>query len=271
MSRVPAAMLVLCLWINSAPAWAAWLQTKGEGLIISSLSSYHSNARFDRLGLRSPGRDYRKQELFLYGEYGLADRLTLGAKPVFFRLRTDNLNRAGQQGMKGLSQVELFARTRIFVGDFWIVSAQALVKIPGANSFDREPFIEAPSRDLEGRILFGRSGRLARQSLNLEYFSSIEAGYRVRDRNAAGQWRADATFGVRPVQKYQIIVQSFNILSSRGPDDSDPTAYDLFKAQISAVRDLPHGMALQAGVSSEFSGRNIGAGNALFLAVWSRF
>lgn len=68
-----------------------------------------------------------------------------------------------------------------------------------------------------------------------------------------------------------MVVQSFNIVSSQRPDDSEPTAYDLFKAQISVVQDFPPGMALQAGASSGYAGRNIGTGNSLFMLVWSVF
>jgi protein XagA len=269
--RRACAAAALGAWFFIAPAQAAWLQTKGEGLIISSLSSYHSDARFDSFGLRSDGRGYDKQELSVYGVYGLTEKLTLGAQPSFFRLRATNANRVGHEGMRGLSQVELFVRTSLVAADYWILSGQALLKLPGPRAVDREPLLENASRDAEVRLLLGRSGRLARRFLNLEYFSSIEAAYRARYRRSADQWRADAAFGVRPLQNYQIIVQSFNILSSRSPDDSDPTAYDLFKAQVSVVRDLPYGMAVQAGGYSEYAGRNIGAGKALFMAVWYRF
>lgn len=271
MWRGAGAAVALCAGIYSLQAQAAWLQTKGEGLIISSVSTYHSDARFERSGLRSPGREYNKQELSVYGVYGLTGRLTVGAQPTFFQVRTENGTSPGHETMHGLSQIDLFARTRIAAADYWILSGQALIKLPGPRAVDREPLLENASRDAEARLLFGRSGRLVWHILNLEFFSSIEAGYRIRDGGAADQWRGDAAFGVRPLQNYQIIVQSFNIVSSRRPDDSDPTAYDLFKAQISVVRDLPHGMALQAGASSEYAGRNIGAGDGLFIAVWSRF
>jgi len=157
------------------------------------------------------------------------------------------------------------------VGDFWIVSAQALVKFPGANSFDREPFIEAPSRDMEGRLLFGRNGSLLPHKLDLRYFTSIEAGFRRRDGNAADQLRADATLGLNLNPDYQMIFQSFNIAAFEGKQVKPATDYDLYKAQISVVRKLPRAMAIQFGGFSEFAGRNTGAGNALFLAVWSQF
>ncbi len=271
MWRGIARFMGLLAWVCSAHAQAAWLQPKGKMLIISSLSDYRSVARFDALGFRGAERAYRKQELSLYGVYGLMDGLTLGVQPSFYRLHVRSAATSARQSMNGLSYIELFARTRILAGDFWILSAQTLVKLPGPRAVDGEPLLENASRDVEARLLFGHSGRFARQLLNLEYFSSIEAGYRARDRQAADQWRADATFGFRPSQKYQIILQGFNTISLKSPDGSDPTAYDLYKAQISVVRDLPHGMALQAGGFTEYAGRNTGAGNALFMAVWSRF
>ncbi len=261
----------MLVWVCSAQAQAAWLQSKGETLFISTLSNYSSDARFDALGHRAQDNAYRKQELSLYGVYGLMDGVTLGAQPVFFRLRARPGDGAARESVRGLSSMEMFARIRILVGDYWILSSQALVKLPGARAVDREPLLENASRDIEGRVLFGRSGRLARQFLNLEYFSSFEAGYRARDRHAADQWRGDATFGFRPAQDYQIIFQSFNTISVQNPDGSDPTAYDLYKAQISLVRDLPHGLAVQAGGFTEYAGRNTGAGNALFVSVWTRF
>lgn len=271
MWRGSSLLIGLLVWIYSAQAQAAWLQSKGDALIISSLSDYRSDARFDELGRRAPDSAYRKQELSVYGVYGLTDAITLGAQPSFFRLRARSAAGAGRESMHGLAYMEMFARARILAGDYWILSAQALVKLPGAMAVDREPLLENASRDAEGRLLFGRSGHLSRQLLNLEYFSSIEAGYRVRDRRAADQWRGDATFGFRPSQHYQIIMQSFNTISLQSPDGSDATAYDLYKAQISLVRNLPHGMAVQAGGFTEYAGRNTGAGNALFIAIWTRF
>lgn len=271
MARGAAWILGVLGWVYSAQAHAAWLQSRGETLIISSLSNYSADARYDASGHRVQDSVYRKQELSFYGVYGLMDGVTLGAQPSLVRLRTRPTAGAARESARGLSNVEIFARIRILVGDYWILSSQALVKLPGPRAVDREPLLENPSRDIEGRLLFGRSGRLASQFLNFEYFSSFEAGYRARDRQAADQWRGDATFGFRPARNYQIIVQSFNTISSQDTDGSDPTAYDLYKAQISLVRDLPYGMAVQAGGFTEYAGRNTGAGNALFVSVWTRF
>ena len=264
-------LIAALAWAYATQAHAAWVQSKGKSLIISSLSEYRADARFDSLARRAPASAYRKQELSVYGVYGLTEKLTLGAQPSFFRLRAASAPGGRRQGMNGFSHIELFARARLLTGDFWVVSAQALVKLPGPDAPDREPLLEASSSDLEGRLLFGQSGRLAPQWLNLKYFTSLEAGYRLRGAHAADQWRGDASFGVTPMRNYQIIIQSFNIVSVRYPDGSDPTAYDLYKAQVSVVRDLPHGLGVQVGGFREYTGRNIGAGNALFAAIWSRF
>lgn len=271
MWRSACLIIGLLVLFYSAQAQAAWLQSKGETLIISSLSDYKADIRFDSLGRRAPDSAYRKQELSVYGVYGLMDRLTLGAQPSFYRVRARSAVSAGRQSMYGLSNVEIFARSRILAGDYWIISAQALVKLPGARAVDREPLLENASRDIEARLLFGRSGRFPKKLFNLEYFSSFEAGYRARDRHAEDQWRADAAFGFRPWRHYQIILQGFNTLSLKSPDGFDPTSYDLYKAQISVVRDMPHGMSIQAGGFTEYAGRNISAGNAFFMAIWSRF
>lgn len=255
-------MMVACL----TQAHAAWLQTRGTALIISSLINYSSDARFDAFGQRVSGVRYRKQEASIYSVYGVSNSVTLGAQPSFY-----SLGGAGRNKTLGLSYIELFARTKVWVGDFWIVSAQALVKFPGANSFDREPFIEAASRDMEGRILFGRNGSLLPHKLDLRYFTSIEAGFRRRDGNASDQLRADTTFGLNLSQDYQMILQSFNIAALGGKQVKPATDYDLYKAQISVVRKLPRAMSVQFGGFTEFAGRNTGAGNALFLAVWSQF
>ncbi len=264
---------VICAlsWVCQAPAQAAWLQSKGASLIISSLSSYRADKRFDAVGLRTDAGDYRKQELSIYGVYGVSDGLTLGAQPAFFRLSNKTGPGATKTHMKGLSFVELFARAGLFKGDYWILSTQALVKIPGSGAFDREPVRESASRDLEGRLLFGRSGRLPPQLLNLEYFSSFEVGYRLRDRNAADQWRTDATFGVDASRNYQILLQSFNSISQDRRAGESSSDYDIYKAQISIVRKLPWRTAVQFGGLIELSGRNTNAGQALSMALWSRF
>lgn len=256
---------------GQAPAQAAWLQSKGASLIISSLNSYRVNERFDAAGLRTDAGDYRKQELSIYGVYGASNRLTFGAQPGLIRLSNKTGPGAEKTHMKGLSYVELFARAGLFNGDYWILSTQALIKIPGSGAFDRDLARESSSRDLEGRLLFGRSGRLPLQLLNLKYFTSFEAGYRLCDGNTADQWRADATFGVNASSKYQVLFQSFNIISVDRRAGELSSAYDIYKAQVSAVRELPLGMAIQVGGLTEFSGRNTGAGNALFMALWSRF
>lgn len=257
--------------VGSAQAHAAWPQPKGETLIISTLSIYQAKARFDALGRRSPAGDYRKQELSVYSVYGLTGELTLGVQPDFVSVRARPGPDKGRKTVNGLSNIEFFLRQQLFTSEGWVISAQGLIKLPGARPFEREPLLEKRSRDAEGRLLIGNSGRLGKHLLDLEYFSSIEAGYRARGKGASGQWRAGAAFGVRPWPAYQLVVQSFNIVSAKAPDDFDPDRYDLYKAQVSLIRSLPNGMAVQAGGYSEYAGRNIGAGSALFIALWARF
>lgn len=252
-------------------AEAAWPQPKGELLIISTLSDYRAKARFDALGARAQAGRYHKQELSFYSVYGITEALTLGAQPTFVRLRARSAIGGERESVDTLSHVEMFARQRLLAGDAWVLSTQALVKLPRASAVEREPLLESSNRDFEGRLLFGRSGTSGKYLFNLEYFSTLEAGIRVRDHGAADQGRMDATFGLRAWPGYQFIAQGFNTVALHRGDGLDSSEFDLYKAQISVLRDLPKGMAVQIGGFSEYAGRNISAGNAFFMAIWSRF
>lgn len=261
--------LAFALHVCASPSSsiAAWTQLKGEGLIISTLSDYKADARFDALAGRAPSVEYRKLELSIYGVYGVTDALTLGAHPTLARLRTASFAGSGTQSKTGLSDIELFARQRLIAGDGWVVSAQGLIKLPGPHAIDRDPLISATSQDIEGLLLFGRSGRLFER----EYFSSLEAGFRARSNGAAGQLRADAAFGVRLWPSWQWIAQSFSYISTGRRSNLDPGDFDLYKAQLSILHTLTRSVSIQAGGYTEYAGRNTGAGNALFVAIWSRF
>lgn len=263
--------LVLVLDLSPQQGLAAWTQARGEGLIISSLSHYRSEARFDAAGKRAEAGGYEKQELSVYGIYGVTDALTLGAQPVLTRVHARSAFGGGRQNMLAFSQIEFFARQRVVAGENWVVSAQGLVKLAAPDAVDREPLLETSRREMEGRLLYGRSGRTGKYLLDLEYFSSLETGLRARSNGAASQWRGDAAFGVRFQKHYQLIGQSINSISLRELDVSDASAFDLYKAQISLLRDLPRGVSVQMGAAREYAGRNISSGGALFMAIWSRF
>lgn len=253
--------------LASPCATAAWTQKKGEWLIISTLSNYRASARFDAFGLRAQSGAYSRQELSVYGVYGVTDALTLGAQPAFTRLRAQDGAGAGREISSGLSQIEMLARQKLADGENWVLSAQALVKLPGTDAAGREPLIKESSRDFEARLLYGRSGYL----FDRAYFSETEAGFRARTNGAAGQLRADVTFGIRPWPRWQVIAQNFSTLSTSRSGGSGPENFDLYKAQASILHDLPRGFSVQFGGYSEYAGRNTGAGNALFVALWSRF
>ena len=259
----------LCLF--SPRAFAAWTQPKGEGLVIATFSTYYADARFDALGGRAEAGGYEKQELSVYGVYGLTEALTLGAQPVLTRVRARSGFGGAREAMFAVSHAEFFVRQRILSGENWVFSAQGLVKIAGSGAVDREPLLENSRRDLEGRLLYGQSGRLGKSLRDMEYFASIETGLRARSNGAASQLRGDAAFGVRLHKHYQLIGQSINSISLRATDGSDASAFDLYKAQISLLRSLPGGITVQIGASREYAGRNISSGGALFMAIWSRF
>lgn len=266
--RCVAAWVIGMLAMLASPhATAAWPQKKAGWLIISTLSNYQAKARFDAFGLRVESAGYSRQELSVYGVYGVTDALTLGAQPSFTRLNAQAGIYTGRETRTGLSHIEMLARHKITDGENWVLSGQGLVKLPGANAAGREPLIKESGRDFEARLLFGRSGTLFERA----YFSVAETGFRARGNGAADQLRADVTFGIRPWPRWQVIAQNFSTLSASRSVISGPGDFDLYKAQASVLRDLPRGLSVQLGGYAEYAGRNTGAGNALFVALWSRF
>ncbi len=260
-------VLAVLAGLAAAPAHAAWPQPRGEALIITSLSSYRTNNRFDEFGLRAPGHGYHKQELSVYGVYGLTGYLTLGAQPVYAKIDAKRTAGTASERTSGLTSIELFARQRIVTGGNWILSAQALVKLPGTLDAGREPLVETSNKDAEGRLLYGSSGRL----FGREYFSVAEAAFRARSNGTSDQIRADATFGIRPWPKWQLIAQNFSTIAITQRQSAGPENFDLYKAQLAILYDLPRGRSIQLGGFSEYAGRNTGAGYGLFVALWSRF
>lgn len=102
-----------------------------------------------------------------------ADQQAYGGPTAdFFQVRTGNGASSGHESVRGLSQIDLFARARIIAANYRILFDQAQLKLPDPSGVDREPLFQNASRGAEGRLLLGRSGRLARKFLNLEFFHS---------------------------------------------------------------------------------------------------
>jgi len=265
---VPALVLGLAA---AGPAWAgAWTQEQGRGQLITTVTAYRVTSGYDRDRKRVDQTRFEKLELQPYFEYGVTAWLTVGAAPSYQWLSSGTGDARDRN--QGLADAELFARTRLYRDEAQVVSAQGMVRVPMGYSTRDTPALGYDQVDLEARLLYGRSGRIGWG----DWFVNLEGAYRWRLDTPADEVRLDLTAGLRPWERWQLLAQSFNIIGMRnagGGPTVQPSApdYDLFKLQLSVVYDLTPTWSVQFGGYTEYAGRNTGAGNALLVALWTRF
>ena len=243
----------------------AWVQKKGEGLMINSLNWYVSTHAYDehRHYHSSPRR--REIQINPYLEYGKTDHLTVGTN-IFL---LDVNNKAGGS-VTGLGDVELFGKYLLWGDEASVVSAQGLIKFPG-NASGATPIGGGTRQiDLEAKILFGTSGR-AFFSYEDFWFLDLSAAFRKRFGAPADEIRADWMLGLKTQgERLWYLLKQTNIFGLRNQTGNGPN-YDLHTIEPSVMYWVKKDLGLQAGLRHDFYGRNIGVGNTGFVAVWIEF
>jgi Putative MetA-pathway of phenol degradation len=256
----------------STPAFAgAWTLKEGTGQAILTTSYYVTTDRFDADRHRVSGTRFEKVTINPYLEYGLTDGITLGLSPEYEFLQ-DHVGAGRIDRTNGFGDVETFARGRLWHDDWSVLSVQGLVRAPTGYDDGRSPALGYGHVDLEGRVLYGLSGKLGGTS----WYTDVEAGLRKRYGPPADEARVDLAIGWRPVPDWLLLAQSFNTQGLRNASGSTAAQangpdYDSFKLQLSAVYALSERVSVQAGGWRELGGRNAGAGNGGLLALWLSF
>lgn len=81
---VPGAVLFLLILSLNSPAQSGWTKEKGRYFSKLSYNFYSSNQYYNLTGDKLETSTFKQQGIFLYGEYGLTDKLTLLTSwPVF--------------------------------------------------------------------------------------------------------------------------------------------------------------------------------------------
>jgi protein XagA len=84
------------------------------------------------------------------------------------------------------------------------------------------------------------------------------------------EFHTDITLGVRPYDRWLILMQSFNVISEGAGSWGYPD-YSYYKLQLSAVYALTHALSLQLGGYTTYWGRNALQENGMVLGVWYKF
>jgi hypothetical protein len=115
----------------------------------------------------------------------------------------------------------------------------------------------------DARLLIGRSFTI----FGFPAFSNLEIGYRSPG-GFGHEVRADATIGIRPMEKVLVLLQTFNI-SAIHTAPLYPTRSN--KIALSAVYDVTQSISVQLGGILGLPGVNTTTERGVISAVWYRF
>jgi hypothetical protein len=270
-------ILYIALYLSSlAPSnsyAAAWLQPKGQGLVIGTIQQYTSCKYWDKQSNLHSGPCFHQFSLNPYVEYGALSNITIGVSPNFSRL-----SQGGAVSPFGLSNMMVFGRFLIKEHDWTTLSTQIGYNQPFAsknfgNNITPSSIYGITNRQqyLDLRILYGTGGAFDASQYNT-WYADFEAAYDPYFQGAADQLQFDFMFGWKTLNRrlvYQI--QELNTLTLHNPSNYTQPNYNLFTLIPSVMYWVKPNVAIQVGIQQDFFGYNIGRGTAPFAAVWWKF
>lgn len=229
---------------------------KGATQAILKYEHGEADEGFDGGGDRQDIRRVQDDDLYLFVEHGLTDRLTLQLQGGYTR-GDDGTNFGEGRGpiSGGLRWTPYMGRggrevVTVYAGATYLGQGRNSAYLPpGAGDFDGE-----------FRLFYGRSARV----VGREAFVDLQAAYLSRS-GAPDETRIDATFGVEVRPQWLVLGQLYaGDALAPGPDPQ------WLKLELGVVRRLGP-WALQAGWRETVAGRLTPAEGGPVLALWRRF
>ena len=252
----------LILSLAATPTLAsAWPQPEGQGILINTFAFQQTQ---NHAGTPNPAfgnGTFREYGVAPYFEYGLTDRVTIGAA-ANLQLRT--LTPGSANG--GPGDIDLFVRPTVWRNDNWAIAVQGLVKVPTGYNPNANPALGDDQVDLEPRLLVGRGFSFG----SWPAFADVSVAYRYRFGSPADEVRIDGTVGVHLRDDWMVLIQSYNIIGLQNQAPGG-TNFSLSTLAASVVHDLSRSLSVQAGAFSEVASRNYNKGSGVLLAIWWRF
>lgn len=268
-----AASIVLALTATAtgAPdAAAQWTRAPGDRITITTVSAH----RLDRNAGLS---DLVKEEIALYGEYGLTRSVTLIGRSAVQSVRETAPVRRGPvvvgktKGERlvaperefGVGGMELGARVRLRRDGPWAVSAQGVFGIPGSGENQINARFGEGGGDVDLRLQAGRS-------LGPRSFVSASGGWRNRRGDDQDEIRLDLTAGRALESGVHVFVQTYSVWSI---DDAPGTvgAYAGHRMQASILLPVSRRTRLQLGALTTVRSRDMAREQAALVSLWRRF
>ena len=265
-TTIPAA--VCALLVAQTPVSAgAWTAKKGSAYNKFAINTFDSSALFGR---QEEGFDeFTDLNFTYYGEYGLADDLTLFGSAALKRItRTDFGNQVTNEGV---GDVDLGLRYNFYNDDF-VFSGQFLFKAPYLYDQDADLPLGNGQEDFEFRLLFGKTlGKLG-------YFGA-EAGYRIRLDAPVDEFRYLIEYGFDVTDNIYLRAKLDGTLNAQSGDNlidttsanpALPLAFDLGKLEATAGWKINESFVGEFTVTSNIYGDNALRGtNFQFAVVYS--
>lgn len=250
---------------SGAAVAGAWTMDEGHGQAILQAGAYQSSSEFGPSSDLYASRPYSKVEVTLVIEYGATDWLTLIAAPQFLSV---SLGEPAPSSYAGLGYSDVGARVRLLAGNDWVVSAQAVGRFPGTGNSQSAAAVGYEDPEVDLRLLAGYAFTLFGKAA----FLDLEAAQRLRFGPPPDELHVDLTLGVRVSERWQVLAQSFNVVSEgagEGPYFGD--SYEYYKLQLGAAYDWSAALTLQMAVVGTWFARNAPQENGVVLGALYRF
>jgi hypothetical protein len=260
-----ARILAVGLTISPTAAFAgAWTLDAGQGAAIVTGTLTQSDKAFDGSGNTQPIARYSKNELQALFEFGATNWLTLMLAPS---LQHVGIAAPFEATRSGLGYTDVGARVRLGGGDSWVVSAQTTLRVPGTFDKSNPAAIGYTDPEVDVRALFGYSFNAGAWPA----FVDVQVAQRFRLGGPPDEFRADVTLGVRPQDKWLVLLQSFNVMSEGAGTAPFFPNYSYSKLQLSAVYSVTPKLSLQLGGYTTYWGQNALQENGLVVGAWYKF
>ncbi len=243
----------------------AWTLRPGEGQIIAQTTLAHASSEFGPSSALYDSRPYDKAEVTLVFEYGLTDWLTVLAAP---QLLSVSLGAPDPSSYTGLGYTDAGARVRLWQGEGVVVSGQVVGRFSGTGQSRSAAAVGYEDPELDLRLLAGFSFMLWERAA----FLDLQLAQRQRFGDPPDELHLDVTLGVRLTERWQGLVQFFNVMSEgAGEGPYFDVSYEYYKLQLGAAFDWSAALTLQAAVVTTYFARNAPQENGLVLSALYRF
>ena len=257
------ALVLIGAWASEASA-GAWAQPKGHYFAKVSGISYAAEEVFNDMGKRSPmGLDenhFSAHQTFVYGEYGILERLTLVGQFGLGRLVAED--RFVERTTWGLGDIQLGAKYQLTSGKL-VVAPHLELKLPTGYDRAHDPALGTGDPDVELRLLGGSS------LYPLPIYLGAEAGYRVRGGPFSNQVSYALELGANLHARLfaKVFVGAVNTLSDNAADAGlvgvvQVSEGDFAKLGLNASLAVAGPLWLDVLWEGIVDGKNIGAGSS---------